>query len=159
MKYYNYDVVFQEIPDETTLAINLSNCPCKCPGCHSKFLWEDVGTDLTIEEYERILSAIATDITCVCFMGGDANPIFIQRLAEYTFLQYPRLKVGWYTGRQELPSPTFLEVLDYIKVGPYIKELGGLRSRDTNQRMYKVHHPTMIITQLEDITSKFWKSK
>lgn len=157
MKYYNYDVVFQEIPDETTLAINISNCPCRCPGCHSKFLWEDVGTELTIEEYEKILSAIATDVTCVCFMGGDANPIFIQRLAEYTFRQHPHLKVGWYTGKQELPSPTFLEVLDYIKVGPYIKELGGLKSPNTNQRMYKVEHPTMTITNLKDITEMFWK--
>ena len=51
MKYYNYDVVFQEIPDETTLAINISNCPCRCPGCHSKFLWEDVGVELTVKEY------------------------------------------------------------------------------------------------------------
>ena len=159
MKYYNYDVVFQEIPDETTLAINISNCPCRCLGCHSKFLWEDVGTELTIEEYERILGEVAEDITCVCFMGGDANTLFVQSLAEHTFRQYPHLKIGWYTGRQKLPSPTFLEVLDYVKVGPYIKELGGLKSRNTNQRMYKVLHPTMVTTKLEDITSRFWEDR
>ena len=43
MKYVNESVVFAEIPDEVTLAINISNCPCRCPGCHSKFLWGDIG--------------------------------------------------------------------------------------------------------------------
>lgn len=40
LKYVNTDIVFQEFPDEVTLAINLSNCPCHCPGCHSSYLWE-----------------------------------------------------------------------------------------------------------------------
>ena len=50
LKYVNTDVVFQEIPDEVTLAINISNCPCHCPGCHSRYLWEDIGLSL-----ERVL--------------------------------------------------------------------------------------------------------
>ena len=36
LKYANFDVVFQEVPDEVTLAINITNCPNQCPGCHSK---------------------------------------------------------------------------------------------------------------------------
>ena len=39
LKYVNTDIVFQEIPDEVTLAVNISNCPCRCPGCHSQYLW------------------------------------------------------------------------------------------------------------------------
>ena len=35
LKYAGYDIVFQEIPDEVTLAISLTNCPNRCPGCHS----------------------------------------------------------------------------------------------------------------------------
>ena len=38
LKYVNTGVVFQEIPDEVTLAINISNCPCHCPGCHSHYV-------------------------------------------------------------------------------------------------------------------------
>ena len=38
LKYVNTGIVFQEIPDEVTLAINISNCPCRCPGCHSRYL-------------------------------------------------------------------------------------------------------------------------
>ena len=35
LKYVNHDIVFQEFPDEVTLAINLSCCPNGCTGCHS----------------------------------------------------------------------------------------------------------------------------
>ena len=35
VRYHNFDVVFAEIPGETTLAINITNCPNRCPGCHS----------------------------------------------------------------------------------------------------------------------------
>ena len=48
-------VVFEEIPDEITLAINITNCPCKCPGCHSKFLWDDNGTELTVEVLHKLI--------------------------------------------------------------------------------------------------------
>ena len=43
LKYANFDIVFQEVPEEVTLAINISNCPNQCPGCHSKYLWENKG--------------------------------------------------------------------------------------------------------------------
>ena len=81
VKYYNAMVVFEEIPDEITLAINITNCPCHCVGCHSKFLWEDVGTELTFEELERLIKE-NDGITCVCFMGGDANVNEINELAK-----------------------------------------------------------------------------
>ena len=56
IKYYNSMVVFEEIPNEITLAINITNCPCHCKGCHSKFLWEDIGTELTFEELDRLIA-------------------------------------------------------------------------------------------------------
>ena len=43
LKYLTYDIVFQEFPDEVTLAVNLSLCPNKCPGCHSSILMGDIG--------------------------------------------------------------------------------------------------------------------
>ena len=46
LKYADYDIVFQEIPNEVTLAINISNCPNRCVGCHSPYLMEDVGEEL-----------------------------------------------------------------------------------------------------------------
>ena len=43
LKYYNYDIVFREIPNHVTLAINITNCPNHCVGCHSSHLQQDVG--------------------------------------------------------------------------------------------------------------------
>lgn len=36
LKYDNYDITFQEIPDEVCLYITLTGCPIRCPECNSK---------------------------------------------------------------------------------------------------------------------------
>lgn len=150
-------VVFEEIPDEITLAINITNCPCRCQGCHSKFLWEDVGTELTFEELERLIKE-NDGITCVCFMGGDANPKEINDLATYITAKnmcgYKSLKIGWYSGKDELSEDIDIRLFDYIKLGHYDEKFGGLDKETTNQRLYKITHNK---ESLIDITSKFWK--
>ena len=91
-------------------------------------------------------------------MGGDANPIEIVGLAKYVKLFYTGLKVAWYSGKQELPKHFNLEPFDFIKIGPYIEELGPLTSPTTNQRFYKVHIESSgdnYWESLEDITYKF----
>ena len=50
LRYYNFDIVFAEIPEEVTLAINITNCPNRCVGCHSPHLQQDIGENLTTEE-------------------------------------------------------------------------------------------------------------
>lgn len=153
LKYVDTLVSFQEIPDEISLCINISNCPNNCPGCHSAYLKDDIGTPLTYTELMRILKDIR-GITCVCFMGGDKEPWEIQRLAQ--FIREKGLKVAWYSGKQELHEDIRLANFDYVKLGPYIEELGPLTSRTTNQVMYKIDHladrPFVV-----DITSRFWK--
>ena len=39
-------VTFSEFPNEISLCINISQCPCNCPGCHSSYLAEDIGEPL-----------------------------------------------------------------------------------------------------------------
>ena len=150
MKYVDTKIVMQEIPDEVTLAINISNCPCHCKGCHSSYLAEDIGTDLTFEELLRLYSK-NTGITCVSFMGGDSEPSYINKLAEV--LKEGELPIGtaWYSGRDTISNEINLENFDYIKVGRYDEFLGPLNSRTTNQRLYKV-----IDGRLFDITNRFW---
>ena len=63
LKYYNHDIVFQEYPDEVTLAINLTLCPNRCIGCHSAFLREDIGEELTPERITALIDA-NEGITC-----------------------------------------------------------------------------------------------
>ena len=108
LKYVNTGVVFQEIPDETTLTINISNCPNHCPGCHSKYLWADIGEPLNEESLSRMINEFGSDITCICFMGGDNDPEEVERLAIWLHGQHPSYKVGWYSGKQYFPH--FLKI-------------------------------------------------
>nr|DAH69549.1 MAG TPA: anaerobic ribonucleoside-triphosphate reductase activating protein [Bacteriophage sp.]DAR01803.1 MAG TPA: anaerobic ribonucleoside-triphosphate reductase activating protein [Crassvirales sp.] len=150
MKYVDTKIVMQEIPDEVTLAINISNCPCHCKGCHSSYLAEDIGTDLTFEELLQLCSK-NTGITCVSFMGGDSEPSYINKLAEVLKEGELPIRTAWYSGRDTISNEINLENFDYIKVGRYDEFLGPLNSRTTNQRLYKV-----IDGRLFDITNRFW---
>jgi len=160
LKYKDTMVTFSEIPEEVTLCINITGCPVHCPDCHSKWLWEDTGYILDGRAIDTLMSN-NQGISCVCFMGGDNNPNEIYELAKF-IKEHWNLKVGWYSGmplRQDLP----LEYLDYMKTGPYKKELGGLDSITTNQRLYKVmpkyafNSNKIMYRYLDDITYKFWK--
>ena len=149
LKFVDTLVSFQEIPDEISLCINISNCPCHCEGCHSSYLAEDIGEPLG---YWTLNNLIKTNkgITCVCFMGGDSDPEWVATLAFRVKRDFPDLKIGWYSGRQHLPSNFPIQHFDYIKVGPYIPKLGGLDKETTNQIMYKVDNGNLI-----DITYRF----
>ena len=151
LKYAGYDIVFQEIPDEVTLAISLTNCPNRCPGCHSPQLRDDTGEPLTEEVLEALLEKYRGAATCVCLMGGDGDPAGIKRIARFLHTQRTTpVKVGWYSGRSELPEGFSTEGIEYLKLGPYIEKLGGLRA-PTNQRLYKVDPGG----SLRDITHRF----
>ncbi len=114
LHYINTDIVFQEFPDEVTLAINVSGCPCHCPGCHSQFLWADRGHDLTTEALSALIHDAKDTITCVGFMGGDGDPAEVDRLAEHVRQNHEGLKVGWYTGRTAISPLIDQQRFDYI---------------------------------------------
>ena len=151
LKYVDTKVVFAEIPDEITLAINISGCPCNCKGCHSSYLAEDMGEPLDLQHLTNLIDS-NKGITCVGLMGGDANPSEVDDIAQDIKEYYPELKVGWYSGRQELSKDIELSNFDFIKLGSYKEEFGPLNSRTTNQRFYKVSDGELV-----DITSRFWK--
>lgn len=153
LKYINIGIVFQEIPDEVTLSINISNCPCHCPGCHSSYLWEDTGTALDESAIDHFVSLYGEEITCICFMGGDAEPESVDKLAKYIRSNYRSITTGWYSGKGKIAESVDIANFDYIKIGPYMKELGGLKSPTTNQRLYKIKEGR----ELTDITNLFWK--
>ena len=167
MKVASFDIVFQEIPGEVTLALNLSGCPCHCPGCHSPHLAEDIGELLDEDLLEGLLNRYGDQITCVCFMGGDADPEEVARWAAWIKnykLQIKNQKsvlcTAWYSGRPSFPNAPSDQIIpdipipfDYIKLGPYVESLGGLKSPTTNQRLYK-----RVVNEWQDITSSFWRN-
>ena len=154
LKVASFDIVFQEIPGEVTLALNLSNCPCHCPGCHSPHLAEDIGEPLTKELLDGLLDRYGAMVTCVCFMGGDQAPEEVAQLASHV----KGIKTAWYSGRQYVPENVpfnlQLSTFNFVKFGPYVESLGGLKSPTTNQRLYK-----RVGDEWQDITSLFWQKR
>jgi len=152
MKVASFEIVFQEVPGEVTLALNISGCPNRCPGCHSPHLWEDTGEPLTEELLDALVDRYYPGITCVCFMGGDQDPDYIKRLATRVHERYEGLLTAWYSGRE---NPEYrLSTFDFVKTGPYVEALGGLKSKTTNQRFYRRRGDIWI-----DETSSFWTAR
>ena len=152
LKYTNSDIVFQEIPGEVALAVNVSGCPCRCPGCHSPYLWRDDGQPLTTDAVDSLVDRCDGNITCVAVMGGDAHPDEVDGLMQHLRQRYPWLRTAWYSGRSLLSKAVDLRNFDYVKLGPYLAHLGNLRNPKTNQRLYRVSDGAM-----QDITSLFWR--
>lgn len=155
LKYTEAVVSFSEVPEEITLCINISGCPIHCKGCHSPHLWENIGDVLDT----TILSGLIVKnkgITCVAFMGGDASVIDVLYFARW-IKENTNLKVCWYSGKSTVVADLHSKLhhfVDYLKLGPFIEELGGLDSPTTNQRFFKVEQGVHG-TSLKDITFKF----
>ena len=135
MRVASFEIVFQEVPGEVTLALNISGCPNRCPGCHSPHLREDIGEELTPELLDILVARYSPGITCVCFMGGDQDTECVAELAQHVHLK--GLKTAWYSGREWAIAEYKSTVFDFVKFGPYVEALGGLKSPTTNQRFYR----------------------
>ena len=151
LKYVDTKVTFSEVPNEISLCINISNCPCNCKGCHSSYLAKDIGNELNNNSIKELINN-NKGITCICFMGGDSNPLEVDALTHFIKINYP-IKTAWYSGRQELSKDINLNNFNFIKLGPYIEDLGPLNSKTTNQRFYKIEEGKLV-----DITNLFWKN-
>lgn len=90
-----------------------------------------VFTDL-LDKYQAIAS-------CVLFMGGEWH--------QRDLIQYLRIakskqfKTCLYTG-EEWISKTIADELDYLKLGPWIEEKGGLDQITTNQQFIDLNTKT-----------------
>lgn len=144
MKFYSVKTCLIEVPDHISLGFTILGCPIHCPDCHSKWTWDkDQGEsfDFSDENLDYLLNPY---ISCLLFFGGEWEPDFeetIKRLKD----RY-RLSLALYTGLEleEAQAKPWFKLLDYIKVGPYIKELGGLRERTTNQSLYLLNNGVIV---------------
>ena len=154
IKYVPEDtsVCFAEIPDEICLCFNLSLCPHYCLGCHSQYLQKDIGVELTTDIIDALMKR-HDGITCVLFLGGDNDKSTLTSLAKHISNNYDVL-VGWYSGESKLDLNYYGRHFDYIKVGPYIKELGPLNSVTTNQRLYFIRRQNNSVIS-KDVTFMF----
>lgn len=154
LKYIESAVVFSEIPDEIALDINITGCPYRCPGCHSAYLQQDIGEELTTDVIKDLIEKNA-GISCVLFSGGDKDPEQIKIFAEFVHKNYPTLKTAMYSGAVKAWKILWdNQVLDYYKIGPWMKDKGPLDSPTTNQRLYM-----LTKTGYVDITHRFIEKK
>ena len=142
------DVVLEEIPDAVALAVEISNCRGNCAGCHSPFLKDDIGEELTPEIADSLI-ADNFGIDCFLILGEGSDPGALRAIARHLRGAHPGLSLALYSGRQEVEDDLY-EFFDYVKVGPYIAEKGPLNNPGTNQRLY-LHG--------KDITSRFWHTR
>ena len=153
----DFQITTQDVPDEIALAISISGCPLRCKNCHSAFTWDPKFGEILTDELMEILIQKNKYASCVLFYGGEWQ---LERLLELIqIVKNHNLKVCLYTGlildEIKATKPKLLEVLDYIKVGRYIEELGGLNKKTTNQKLFKIEKSGK---NLIDWTNKFFQS-
>lgn len=138
LKYLYQKEVFREIPTEVSLGISISGCKIHCSDCNQKELWEDRGTPLTIECVERLLQA-HKGVTCLLLLGGEHDIDYLTFIFQHF---HNRIKTAWYCGLDKIPNGHLgiVSYLDYLKLGHYDNNLGGLTSPTTNQQLYKIEH-------------------
>lgn len=155
LRYLYQSVIFKEIPNEITLGISITGCQIRCKGCHSRELWEDKGIPLTTDELDKLLSE-NEGITCLCLFGGEHDIDFLITLLLWVGKKWKNIKRAWYCGLDFVPKNKqhIFDVLDYVKVGHYDSELGGLDNPHTNQRLYQISH-RIVQNELYDITECF----
>jgi len=142
MNYYDFQVVFQEVPGEISLCFSICGCPIKCEGCHSPYLWkEENGELLSHQRFYELLVQYKTLATCVVFMGGEWHEDHLIELLKTAKEQ--QYKTCLYTGSDTVSS-VVLKELNWVKTGKWIPELGGLDSEHTNQKFIDINSNTII---------------
>lgn len=148
--YYSHpQQTFQEVPGEISLALSVSGCPLRCKGCHSTETYpEDFGTELTIDELNRLLKKFKHS-SCVVFYGGEWNMDVLTPLMDY--IKGLGLKVCLYSGRKlSYFSEEFVCSLNYIKIGAFKETMGALTNPHTNQQFFEILDNDMV-----EITESF----
>jgi len=138
LKYLFCKEVFREIPGEICLGLSISGCQIHCVGCNQRELWENKGTPLDVETLCGLLNQ-HQGITCLLLLGGESD---VDALTELFMYAHKRVKTAWYCGLDNLPKKHLgiYNYLDFIKLGHFDIELGGLDSPTTNQRLYMLEH-------------------
>lgn len=136
MKFVDFDVVFQEVPNEISLCFSISGCKIQCKDCHSPKLWNvDNGEELTLTKFSEFLIRYEHYATCVLFMGGEW---FEEELCLMLQLAKRKgFKTCLYTGLDDV-SEVLKSELTWLKVGKWVSALGGLNSPQTNQKFIEV---------------------
>ena len=119
-----------------------------CKNCHNPTLWDPkVGNDLewAMEEIKTRFKVAKNMIESIRIYGGEPLEKPILELTDFLFWLKGFEKDIWLFTRfefEKVPKP-ILELVDYIKCGPYLEELSepteyyGVTLATSNQKIYK----------------------
>ena len=113
IKYKDSYVVFEEIPNKVSLALNITNCQNRCIGCHSPELRMDGGKVLDKKEIDTLIEQ-NFGINCFLFMGEGKDFDTLIQLAKYV-KETHKIDVAIYSGRNDVED-IFYDVFDYLKL-------------------------------------------
>lgn len=132
LRYVCHTVGTLEVPNEISLIYTLSGCPLRCAGCHSADLRNPkLGQRLDPETLAVILDRYAGLATCVCFLGGEWMSDTLIELLKLA--REKGFATCLYTGLEAIDDAIAVH-LDYLKLGPFLSDRGGLDRPGTNQR-------------------------
>ena len=121
LSFYTKNIFFQEVPNEISLSFSIAGCKNNCKNCS----WKNLNYKehlLTDSLYNSLLNKYKGLASCVLFLGGEWNPrALVKALKQAKTKGY---KTCLYTGLNDV-SDEIKANLDYLKVGPYVEELGG----------------------------------
>lgn len=159
IKYTTSEITFREVPGKINRCFSISGCGFHCKNCHSPELQGDNGEDLTTELLKKYIEKDKGIVDCYVFLGEGHDIDSLKTLL--CICKESELETCVYSGKTEYEEfiKNFPLLLDYIKLGPYVEELGGLDNPKTNQRFYKIIWKEDNSAELIDITPEFWKRK
>lgn len=133
LRYGAEQIVWQEVPGETSLAFTITGCPLRCKGCHSSaYRSPSTGEPLTQNYLQQRLRNYRGLISCVLFLGGEWQPELLVPLLQ--LVQTEALHTCLYSGFETVHS-SLLPHLTYLKTGAWDATRGGLDNPNTNQRL------------------------
>jgi anaerobic ribonucleoside-triphosphate reductase activating protein len=127
---------FIEIPDQISINIYVQGCKNNCLGCQNPELKEfDIGTN--INQYTIIDIIESKPIgNWICWLGGDATYQPDDFIIFNQIFKSLNKKICLYTGRYFTDIKNMIEDVDLVVDGPWVEELGGVNSENTNQKVY-----------------------
>jgi len=156
IKFTETDITFKEVPGKICRCFSISNCGLHCKNCHSPELQGDNGDELDENLLLDFLNKDKRLVNCYVFLGEGNDKEALRKSLD--LCKKEGMETCIYSGKDEFDLQTFFGVLDYIKLGPYIEELGGLDNPNTNQRLYKLNYINDKIEKI-DITNEFLKKE
>ena len=111
-------------------------CPNHCPRCHSKYLWDDIGTSLTAASLETLVAPYAgKSHVSVSWAVLNHPESEVWRLADYISKRYPWRDQDCLLFRKSL-LPAGFDSLHGLSETPAIHHFRrSLRSPHTNQQL------------------------